>query len=40
MDNRLQTFPKLLQEAGYQTAVIGKWHLGQGEPSICPPGFD
>ncbi len=31
MDNRLQTFPKLLQAGGYQTAMIGKWHLGHGE---------
>ena len=30
MDNRLQTFPKLLRQAGYQTAIVGKWHLGQG----------
>ncbi|QDV21905.1 sulfatase family protein [Aureliella helgolandensis] len=30
-----QTFPKLLQHAGYQTAVIGKWHLGS-----TPQGFD
>jgi len=39
MDNRLRTFPKLLQSAGYQTAVFGKWHLGQG-PRHCPTGFD
>jgi arylsulfatase A-like enzyme len=39
MDNRLQTFPKLLQEVGYQTAIFGKWHLGQG-PDHCPSGFD
>jgi len=39
IDNRLQTFPKLLQRAGYQTALIGKWHLGQG-PTHCPTGFD
>lgn len=29
------TFPKLLQKAGYQTAVIGKWHL-----ETDPTGFD
>jgi arylsulfatase A-like enzyme len=29
------TFPKLLQQAGYQTAVIGKWHLESD-----PTGFD
>ena len=39
MDNTLQTFPKLLQGEGYQTAVFGKWHLGQGAKH-CPTGFD
>jgi len=26
-DGSQQTFPKLLQKAGYETAIIGKWHL-------------
>ncbi|MCP5118712.1 MAG: sulfatase [bacterium] len=34
-DGSQQTFPKLLRQAGYQTAIIGKWHL-KSEPT----GFD
>ena len=34
-DGSQQTFPKLLQKAGYQTAIIGKWHLASD-----PTGFD
>lgn len=34
-DNTQQTFPKLLQKAGYQTALVGKWHL-----ESLPTGFD
>ncbi len=39
MDNALDTYPKRLQQAGYQTAIYGKWHLGTG-PQHCPTGFD
>ena len=34
-DGSQQTFPKLLQAAGYQTAIFGKWHL-----KTAPTGFD
>jgi arylsulfatase A-like enzyme/lysophospholipase L1-like esterase len=34
-DGGQQTFPKLLREAGYETALIGKWHLVSS-----PTGFD
>ncbi|MDF1657668.1 MAG: sulfatase [Verrucomicrobiales bacterium] len=34
-DGSQETFPKLLQKAGYETALIGKWHLASD-----PTGFD
>ncbi len=34
-DGSQQTMPKLLQQTGYQTAIIGKWHL-----ESLPTGFD
>ena len=39
MDGRLLTFIKLLRKQNYQTAVIGKWHLGHGGIHD-PQGFD
>lgn len=31
-----RTLPQALQEAGYVTAITGKWHLGHFEPAYLP----
>jgi len=38
LTHRLATFPRDLQAAGYETAFIGKWHMGVDE--TARPGFD
>jgi arylsulfatase A-like enzyme len=50
IDKEQMTLPKMLKEVGYQTAIIGKWHLGLGTgivdwnsqitPSPNEVGFD
>jgi N-acetylglucosamine-6-sulfatase len=38
LSHRLQTFPRTLQQHGYETAFLGKWHMGN-DPTPRP-GFD
>lgn len=37
-----RTLPQALKEAGYETAITGKWHLGAFDPAYLPTrrGFD
>src|SRR5699024_6651050 len=39
IDYRVDSYPQVLQRAGYAIALFGKWHLGES-PSAQPRGFD
>jgi arylsulfatase A-like enzyme len=44
IDSSQPMLQKYLQQAGYHTGVVGKWHLGSQNPNLPdagkPPGFD
>ena len=40
LDPKAPTTPRLLKAAGYRSGHFGKWHLGEGSPTMADYGFD
>lgn len=40
LPDNLKFFPQYLQQKGYQTAFMGKWHMGTANNDGPQPGFD
>lgn len=40
LPSHLKFFPQYLQQKGYQTAFLGKWHMGATDNDNPQPGFD
>jgi N-acetylgalactosamine-6-sulfatase len=40
LDSKAPTIPRLLKTAGYRTGHFGKWHLGEGKPTMADYGID
>jgi len=39
LDSKATTIPRLLKKAGYRTGHFGKWHLGEGKPTMADYGM-